>query len=261
MENNKNSHSTHREIELLDTLRNMGGAARTANLAAVMRVSEETVRRTVKALTKSKHVKRVHGGAYLAEADPSDTVFSRLEMNQEEKLLIGKAVARAILNHSIVFLDVGSTNIFVAECLKNHSGLTIVTNALHVAQQLAGNNGNRVFFCGGEIREVEFGTFGSDTINFVKKFGIDIAVLTADGIDSVNGFLLAGSEEAELANVVTQRARQVIVAADNSKFGKLAPFVACDPNDVDLLVTNDTPPAPYIENLTQWAIDLRIAKD
>ena len=61
-------HANHREVELMDTLRGFGGSARTSNLAGALNVSEETVRRTVKALAKSGLVQRGHGGVYLTNA-------------------------------------------------------------------------------------------------------------------------------------------------------------------------------------------------
>ena len=77
-------YATHREVELLETLRDVGGTARTTNLAEALKVSEETVRRTIKALAKTGAVRRVHGGVYLVNAHAGKPVSSRLSHRAPE---------------------------------------------------------------------------------------------------------------------------------------------------------------------------------
>ena len=125
-------HSTHREVELLETLRSLGGSSRTAALAEALGVSEETIRRTVKALAKSGLLQRVHGGVYLTNKDALSPFAARLGKHAEEKSRIATQAAAMIPNGSSVFLDVGSTTAFVAERLKDHRDLTVITNALIV---------------------------------------------------------------------------------------------------------------------------------
>jgi DeoR family glycerol-3-phosphate regulon repressor len=247
-------HSTHREVELLDTLRSFGGSARTASLAEALGVSEETIRRTVKALAKADLVQRVHGGVYLANADAATSMVSRLGKRSAEKSRIAKAAARLIPNGATVVLDVGSTTAFVAERLTRHTGLTIVTNAVHVAQTLVGQDGCRVFLAGGEVSASDNGTFGPETAAMIDRFAIDVAVLSVDGIDTRAGFLLAKAAEADLARAVAARARRVIVVADQFKFGQNMPHVACSAERADALVT-DRPLKPVF---TRWAAEHQI---
>ena len=164
-----------------------------------------------------------------------------------------------IPNGSSVFLDVGSTTAFVAERLKDHRDLTVITNALTPAQALVGRNGNRVYLVGGELREVESGAFGISTVSYVSQFHIDTAVLSVDGIDASSGFLLAGAAEADLARAVVARAKRRIVVADHSKFGQPAPFVACPAESIDVLVTDKAPRQVFEKLLAEWEIELVVA--
>ena len=77
--------TNHREVELLEVLRRVGGSARTANLAEVLGVSEETIRRTAKSLVKADLVHRVHGGIFLANAEAEHSLFARLGHRSSEK--------------------------------------------------------------------------------------------------------------------------------------------------------------------------------
>lgn len=254
------AHSTHREVELMDTLRSLGGSARTVVLAEALGVSEETVRRTVKALAKSGMVQRVHGGVYLTNKDALSPVAMRLGKNASEKGRIADAAARFVPNGSCVFLDVGSTTAYVSECLRDHKDLTVVTNALTPAQNLVGRGGNKVFLACGELREVELGTFGAEAVRFVERFNIDTAILSVDAINLSSGFLLAGSAEADLARAVVACAHRSVIVADHSKFGQSAPIVACDPSDIDILVT-DRPLKPvFAARVAEWEIEAVVAE-
>ena len=254
-------HANHREVELMVTLRGFGGSARTSNLANALNVSEETVRRTVKALAKSGLVQRVHGGVYLTNAEALTPLVARLGKRTIEKARIATRAIDLIPNGSCVFLDVGSTTAFVAEGLKNKRNLTIVTNGLHAAQALMNFNENRVFLAGGELQMVESGAFGTDTINYVARFNFDVAIFSVDGIDPSDGFLLAAAGEAELARNIARRARRTIVVADHNKFGQGAPMIAYDPADVDTVITDTHLRPVFADFLKKWEIELLIAGD
>lgn len=252
------THATHREVELMDKLRSMGGSARTAVLAESLDVSEETVRRTVKALAKSGLVQRVHGGVYLTNTEAMTPVGTRLAKRPEEKARIAAAAAGLVPNGSCVFLDVGSTTAFVAEHLKSHRDLTVVTNGLHVAQALINAKKTRVFLAGGELRRVEGGMFGPETIRFVETFKLDVAVISVDGFDPNSGFLLAGASEADLARRVIERAHRTIVVTDHTKFGQNAPMVACQPGDVETVVTDRPLPEQMAACLTELNVEIMV---
>jgi DeoR family glycerol-3-phosphate regulon repressor len=256
MPKDKKSRPNHREIELLDALRRVGGSARNANLAEVMGVSEETIRRTAKSLAKADLVRRVHGGIFLSNSEAEHSVFSRIGRRSAEKHKIAEAAAALIPDGACLFLDVGSTTAFVAEALQNHQKLTVITNGLTVAQALVNRNRNRVFLAGGELRHIEGGAFGHDTLAFLEQFYFDFAILSVDGIDTNGGFFLVGADEASIAKTVVQRSRHKIVVADHLKFGQSGPMVVCAPDAVDTLVT-DQPLAPqFVQKFNEWGIEV-----
>lgn len=251
-----NNRTNHREVELLEALRRVGGSARNANLAEVLGVSEETIRRTAKSLAKADLVRRVHGGIFLANAEAEHSVFARLGHRSAEKHKIAEAAASLIPNGACVFMDVGSTTAFVAEALRAHKKLTVITNSMNVAQTLLNRNGNRVYMSGGELRHNEGGAFGPEALDYIKRFYFDFAILSVDGIDAHGGFFLRGSEEAAMAKVVIERTRHKIVAADHLKFGQTGPRVVCDPDKLDTFVT-DRPLAPlFAQKFNEWGIDV-----
>ncbi|NJM83372.1 MAG: DeoR/GlpR transcriptional regulator [Tabrizicola sp.] len=142
---------THRERLIIERLTG-SGAARIADLARDLAVSEETIRRTLKKLEQLGTVSRVHGGVHLKDWGPEPNFALRLGLNPGPKRVIARRMAEIIKNGASLFLDVGSTTAYVADALRNHRDLLVVTNSLPVAQTLAGRGSNRVFMAGGELR-------------------------------------------------------------------------------------------------------------
>ena len=259
--NNGNDDTTHRAVEILELLQSLGGSARTSQLADALGVSKETVRRTVKKLSKRKVVARVHGGVFLTGDVSVPDFFRRIGEQPREKKRIAKAAASLVSDGSSLFLDVGSTTNFVADALAERSGLHVVTNSVNVAKSLMQQNGNRVHFAGGELQMDKCGTFGRETLQFIDRFYFDIAILSADAFDRDHGFLLRDTDEAEIANSVARRSRKTMFVVDHTKFSLTAPLISGGPGGIDILVTDSIPSAQISESLARWGTEVIVAPD
>ena len=249
----------HREREILDEVRLAGGAARIQFLAERLGVSEETIRRNVKALEFGGQIRKVHGGVYLLENQNEQPFRQRMDENADAKRRIAAEVADIIKDGDALFLDIGSTTAYIAQALQRHADLFVVTNSVAVAHTLAARNGNRVFMASGELRAHDGGAFGIEAVEFVRRFSVRYAVLSVGAIHADAGFMLHDMQEAEFSRAVMGRAQTRIVAADSEKFGRNAPIVLAEPATVDMLVTEAPPPPPIADLLAQNDVDIVLA--
>lgn len=245
-------HSNQRQQEILAALRRAGGSLRVHALARELRVTEETVRRNLKKLAEDGVVEKVHGGAQLAGLQDEGDFRQRLSLRPSAKQRIASAVASMIGNGASLFLDVGSTTSFIADALRDHENLLVVTNSVSVAYKLATRNNNRVFMAGGELRAHDGGAFNRHAMEFANNFKTDFAILSVAGINADNGFMLFDLEEAEFSRSIISNAKTCIMAADSSKFGRPAPITLCDPARIDILVTEAAPPDTIGAALGKW---------
>jgi DeoR family glycerol-3-phosphate regulon repressor len=250
----KTAKHSHRERELLEALHRLGGSARSAELAKTLGVSEETIRRTTKALAKSGVLERMYGGAYLS-GQPSVPAFDRrIGRHSAEKRAIATAVATRVEDGMTLFLDVGSTTAYVAQRLRERFRLTVATNSIGVAQVLANHNDNHVHLLGGDMQVDERGTFGCATQQQCRRFSYDLAILSTDALSERQGFLHVNAAEADLACVVAECARRVLVALDHTKFNRQAPHCGVPPRAVDEIVTDRAPDPQLVQALESWGI-------
>ncbi len=249
----------HRQGEILAALRRAGGSARIGALAATLQVTDETVRRNIRRLEAEGLVEKVHGGARLTEPAAEGDLPARIAEQPEAKRRIAECVAGLIPDGASLFLDVGSTTTFIADALRDHRTLTVITNSVTVAAKLATRNGNRLFFAGGELRAHDGGCFGPEVLRFIAGFHTDFAVMSATAISAERGFMLYDLDEARIARAMMAQAAATIVAADSRKFDRTAPVLVGDPAGVGLLVTDDTPPPAIAEAARLWGTRIKIA--
>ena len=252
------AHPTHRQQEILDALRRAGGSLRVQRLAADIGVSEETVRRNLKVLAEAGHVDKMHGGARLADLSGEGDFQHRLNIAASAKQRIARHVAGMIPDGGSVFLDVGSTTSYIADALRDHSGLLVVTNSVSVAYKLATRGGNRVYMAGGALRAHDGGAFGAEAMAFARNFKTDLAVLSTAGITAEDGFMLFDLEEANFSREIIKGAARRIVAADAAKFGRAAPIALCDPALIDTLVTDAAPPEDLATAAQNWSMTIEV---
>jgi DeoR family glycerol-3-phosphate regulon repressor len=249
---------SHRELELLEALHRFGGSARSSELAKALDVSEETVRRTIKALSKSGVLERMHGGAYLPGPRNTSSFFRRIAKHSVEKRAIATKVVEQVRDGMTLFLDVGSTTAFVAEKLQDRFNLTVATNSIGVAQVLANRNGNHVHLLGGEMQADERGTFGFVTEQQCRRFAYDLAILSTDALSASRGFLYVNATEANLVAVVAGCTERVLVALDHHKFDQTAPHCGLDARSVNDIVTDRRPGPELAKAISGWGIEIHL---
>ena len=251
--------ANHRQNAILDELHRSGGSMRIHALARALDVTEETVRRNLKTLADGGLVERMHGGVRIVSDTAEADFNARFRENPQAKQQIARHVARMLPNDVSLFLDIGSTTAHIADALRDHRKLLVVTNSVYVAFRLATRNENRVFLAGGELRAHDGGAFGTDAMEFAANFNTDYAVLSSAGI-SAKGFFLFDLDEARFSRLIMQQADTCIVAADSSKFRQVAPIDIGHPSRVDFLVCEQAPPAEIATAAQQdWDTEIQIA--
>ncbi len=249
----------HRGRELLDVLARLGGSARNTQIAQIMDVSEETVRRLVKALARANKVERVHGGTFLSRAQDTPMFSGALEYNADEKTNIAKRVCGLLEDEMVLFITVGSTMTHVAEQLRELRGLTVVSNSLSVVASLADHNGTRAVLAGGEVIRSERGSFGRAAEELACQYSYDAVICGADALSLVGGVLASNPLEADLTRALQGNTHRMIVAADHTKFGAKAANVSCPFDKVTDLVTDIAPPDAFAPVLKQAGVQVHIA--
>ncbi len=232
-----------RQTEILKLLK-LQGRVSVDQLAELFNTTPQTIRKDLNALAADSQILRFHGGATLAAGTEYTSFDARTEIAKEEKDHIGGLVAAKIPDHSSVIVNSGTTTAAVAQHLKQHTGLKVVTDSLILANILRSYVGVELMVPGGIVRSTDGAILGETAIEFIRQFRADIAVVGAAAIAPDGALLDYDLREASVSRAIMSSARNVILAADSSKFGRVAPVAFGHLNQIDMMVTDSgCPPA------------------
>lgn len=214
-----------------------------ADLASRFDVTTETIRRDLDVLDRRGILRRVHGGAVVAE----NVALAETALTEREPAFVAQKtrIAQAALAYlpkpgSTVLFDSGTSVAKLAAAVPAGTVKTVVTNSVPVAAQLAmANGGTQVHLLGGRVRGLTQATVGGETVAALGRLRCDVAFVGTNGVSVGHGFSTPDPEEAAVKEAMVAAARRVVVLADSSKIGvellvAFAPLAA-----VDVLITDD----------------------
>jgi DeoR family transcriptional regulator, glycerol-3-phosphate regulon repressor len=243
-----------RQSEILALIREAGRVS-VDDLAVRYSVTPQTIRRDLNELGDAHLVARVHGGAMIASGVQNIAYDARKLVAQPQKRLIGEAAARLIPDHSSLFINIGTTTEEVARALADHSGLLVITNNLHVAAELYHHPHIEVVVCGGTVRRSDGGVLGQSTLEMIRQFRVDMAIIGTSAIDEDGSLLDFDIREVQVSRQIIEHARRVVLVADSSKFARTAPVHVAHIRDIDILVS-DRVSAPAAELCGRYGVEL-----
>lgn len=238
---------SRRQQAIISILRT-NGRVTVEELTAKFEVTPQTIRRDLTEMSDARLITRVHGGAIVASSVQNLAYDARKLIAQSQKRLIGQAAAALIPDNSSLFINIGTTTEEVARALAEHSDLLVITNNLNVGVELYRNRSIEVIIAGGSIRASDGGIVGPATIDLIRQFRVDNAVIGVSAIDEDGTLLDYDIREVHVSRAIIENAKRVILVTDGSKFTRSAPARIATLADVDVLVT-DRLPSPALAAL------------
>ncbi|WP_249383872.1 DeoR family transcriptional regulator [Chitinivorax sp. B] len=229
-------------------------------LAKELDVTPQTIRRDINMLAESGVLKRYHGGAGNGSSVQNEEYAMRKVWNQSEKERIAKLVAEQIPDNASLIMNIGTTVETVARALLDHKSLRVITNNLNVASIFGNRQDFEVIIAGGVVRPRDGGIIGEATIDFVRQFKVDYAVIGISGIDEDGTLLDFDYREVRVAQAIVEHARQIFLVADHGKFGRNAMVRMGHVSQVTALFTDLRPSDRLVQELENAGTALYIAE-
>jgi DeoR family transcriptional regulator, aga operon transcriptional repressor len=168
-------------------------------------------------------------------------------------------------NSSSVALNGGTTTVEVARALLSRNEfrdnsaattVTVVTNALSIASELAARPRIKIVVTGGVMRAESYELIGPLATYVLDDLTFDWAILGVDGLDTVAGATAHHEGEASINRLMSQRAERVAIVADSSKLGKRAFARVCGIDEIDVVITDAGTDMPAAAALADKGIRL-----
>ncbi|MEU3642450.1 DeoR/GlpR family DNA-binding transcription regulator [Lentzea sp. NPDC034063] len=207
-----------------------------------LQVSGATIRRDLDHLAEQRLLTRTHGGA-VAHAVAYDLPMRyKTVRHAEEKQRIARAAAEMVWPGAVVGLNGGTTTTEVARTLVARSEgdavITVVTNALNIANELSVRPQVKLVVTGGVARAQSYELMSSLAEKILNELSLDITFLGVDAIDPAAGASAHHEGEAAINRLLAERAGKVVVVTDSSKIGARAFASICATPAIDVLITD-----------------------
>lgn len=227
--------------ERIVTLLRSQNSVQIPELAQQFGVSTQTVRKDLNFLDAKGVCTRSPGGALLrigALSPTEEAIDVRRRHFAEEKARIGKAAAALLSGGESILLDSGTTTLQVARHLNASQPLVVVTNDVGIMNELASREAVQLVFLGGTLRRRNLSFYGTQTERALEGLHVDKLFLAADGFDTEKGITTHYEPEALLNRLMCKAAREIIVVADSSKFGRVCLHKILETRGINRLVTD-----------------------
>lgn len=215
------------------------GAVKTQELASILGVTEETVRRDLDSLARQGLLRRTHGGA--ADVTMIFQEYSQPEREARqaaEKSAIAKVAVKHIKEHETIMLDASSTALELVRHFPEGKSLRVVTYAHSVVEKLAIRGDVELILLGGTYEAKGRRFRGMLTEMGVRALRIDRFFFSGGGYDISRGVGEPSSEEARLKATIMAHADWKCALLDHTKLGRATDHFFAKPKEIDLFITD-----------------------
>jgi DeoR family transcriptional regulator of aga operon len=235
------------------------GSVDAGRLAGEFGVSAATIRRDLQVLEDQKLLSRTHGGAVAVDVAYELPVRYRSGHREEKTLVAQRAAALLPRGPLTLGINGGTTTHLLARLLAERVDLTVVTNALNIAMELALRPRLKLIMTGGVSRTQSYELVGPIADQALTGLNMEVAVVGVDGINARGGLTTHDEIEAHTNACMIRRADRVIVIADGSKLGRVCLAGICPITDVTTLVTDATADPGELEAIRRSGVDVVVA--
>lgn len=201
-------------------------------------ISEDAVRRDLRALAAEGKCRRVYGGA-LPLVTPSRPISERIGKASERKMALARVAAGTVAAGELLFLDCGSTNLAIAALLPGNLNLTVATNSIDIAAAIMKRGDIPLILIGGLIDPVVGGSVDASAVARLDELNIDRCFVGACAVSAETGMSVQEHADAIFKRKLMTRSAINIVLATSEKFEERAPHRIGSARDIDWLIVED----------------------
>lgn len=218
-------------------------------------MSEDAIRRDLRALADEGLCRRVYGGA-LPISPASVSMAARTELGRNRKLALARAATQSIQPREFVFLDSGSTNLALAEVLPEDYELTVATNSVAIAATVLRRQDQKLILIGGAVDPIIGGCVDGAALQSVARLNIDRCFLGACALVPESGLSVFNSSDATFKRALLESSAHCTTLITTDKFAERAPFRVAPLTALQMLVLEHDAPAHILSQLIHSGVTI-----
>ena len=224
-------------------------------------VSKNTIRRDVNELEARNIIKKVYGGVILNHEETAIPLPQRQSSMRDEKLAMAAKAADFVRDGDIIILDAGSSTVHIVEHLQQKQHVTIITNSVPVVNAALPYDNLHVIITGGDLLRSTNSLVGPEGVEMLRKFNANTVFLAATSLSIEKGLTNSLTVETEIKKTMMQVSEQAILLVDHTKFDSVSLVKFAELNEVDVIITGQTPPQNYLDYCNKYGKRIIVSGD
>ncbi|MCR4695531.1 MAG: DeoR/GlpR family DNA-binding transcription regulator [Pseudobutyrivibrio sp.] len=225
-----------RRAKIIDIV-NEKKAVSVNELVDLLDSSAATIRRDITALSKTRQVVKVFGGATstanLSVLTEEAAVGTKAAQNVKEKDSIAHHAASLIEDEDFVYIDAGTTTLSMIDYMDNTKAKYITNGVVHAKKLM--DKGLDTIMIGGRLKASTEAVVGPDCTEFIRKYHFSKAFMGTNGISLQAGFTTPDSDEAMIKTEAIKHSYKAYVLADHTKFDQISSVTFADISDCTII--------------------------
>jgi DeoR/GlpR family transcriptional regulator of sugar metabolism len=222
-------------LKMLDTDQRVSSV----QLAEILNVSDDTIRRDLNELDENGLLKKVHGGAIPKSPSPYK-LTERINILHEEKIILAQKAQQFFKDGQVIILDNGSTNMEVARLMSPNLKATVFTTSIPIAQILCEHPTIELFMLGGKVFKDAQNTYGTEVIELLSKIRADIFLVGVCGMHHHIGVTMPDWGESVVKRKMVEISAKTIALVTADKINTAENYVVCTYQQIDVLLTDNS---------------------
>jgi DeoR/GlpR family transcriptional regulator of sugar metabolism len=236
------------------------GVVRTIDLAEILQVTDETIRRDLQTLEVEGKLTRVHGGASGLNEKPKLRSFSeRTQLHIESKEAIAATALKLIQSNRTYAFDSSTTACALVAVLPDLP-YRVVTNAFAIQELLVHKKSVDLISTGGRYHRKTHTFIGGDSINTLQHHQIHTAFISCIGFDTERGASEGFEQQAIFKEQLIQYAEEVVLLVDSSKINFRSEYFFATVKQLDRIITDRGIQAEAAAAIRECGLKLTIAE-
>ncbi len=230
-------------------------------LRGVFGISMNTVRLDVTELVNKGVIRKVYGGVCSNQKGNLVPFEERQSRNIQGKISVGREAAKLVNDGDIIYIDSGTTTMYVIDYLGESSNVTVLTNNLNAINRAVTLPGINVISLPGTLERKTNSFVSADTVRTLEKYNIKKAFMASSGISESGMVTNASPLEYEVKKAAIENSNEVYLLIDSSKFGKSAMLTYANITEMSKVIVDDPAGEDLLSLCEKKNVEVVLAKD
>jgi DeoR family myo-inositol catabolism operon transcriptional repressor len=223
-------------------------------------ISMNTVRLDVAQLVSKGVIRKVYGGVSSNQKGNLIPFDERRLKNIQGKISVCKTAASLVEDGDIIYIDSGTTTMYVVDYLAERKNVTVLTNNLNTINRAISLPDINVICLPGTLERKTNSFVSADTIRTFERYNIKKAFMASSGID-VNGMVTNASPlEYEIKKAAIAKCKDVYLLIDSSKYGKSGMLTYANVTDMSKVIVDSYVDKQLLELCEKNNVEVMIAQ-